>query len=331
MSLRRSDANAVFFADTEFDFSDSPLVVSVMDRPVRRGNERACFGKRRSVREGRQQRGDHESVSEQRHDDDARLNEDLVERSHIYLTDNKNLVSKSRFGTFFLSRFRGRVCLVCLPVHLHTRVVFGRHSMGGCLTRPLDARCIDIVRPALSKDDKAQAILEQSSPSHLLQRLSPLDSALCVRGLVVYWAFGFDRELDPDVIRASLASTLVKYPALAGRARVRARRGATLDLDVDLDMSNPNCGVPFEVCVDASTTLADLQRNGPEPGKNNITPSKLFVPLDIRCCEKGSTLCAVRVTKLAGATDAPDAKPATVLAVSWSVRIFVFCFLRPGR
>ena len=85
-----------------------------MDRPVRRGNERACFGKRRSVREGRQQRGDHESVSEQRHDDDARLNEDLVERSHIYLTDNKNLVSKSRFGgqnwgleiSHLLNRFR---------------------------------------------------------------------------------------------------------------------------------------------------------------------------------------------------------------------------------
>jgi hypothetical protein len=181
----------------------------------------------------------------------------------------------------------------------------------------------EMVRP---RDDKAQAVLEAcgdarvDAPPRLL-KLSALDSALCVRGLVCYWAFAFDRQLDPETIRASLAATLVNFPALAGRARVRARRGATLELEVDLD--HPNSGVVFEVCNDTTTTLADLKQNGPAPARNNITPGKMWTPLEIRCCEKGGdakggVLCAVRLTHLRGVSHASDSGPATVLAVSWS-------------
>ena len=182
--------------------------------------------------------------------------------------------------------------------------------MGGCLARPAGTRRVDVVRPARSEDARGK----EDRPSHRVSDrlpLSPLDSALCIRGLVVYWAFGFDRRLDPDAVRASLAATLVKYPALAGRARVRARRGATLSLEVDLD--HPNAGVAFEVRDEPATTLEDLRRAGPPPAQNNVTPSSLFRPLHIRCCENEGALCAVRLTRLGGA-----AAPATVLGVSWS-------------
>ena len=182
--------------------------------------------------------------------------------------------------------------------------------MGGCLARPAGTRRVDVVRPARSEDARGK----EDRPSHRVSDrlpLSPLDSALCIRGLVVYWAFGFDRWLDPDAVRASLAATLVKYPALAGRARVRARRGATLSLEVDLD--HPNAGVAFEVRDEPATTLEDLRRAGPPPAQNNVTPSSLFRPLHIRCCENEGALCAVRLTRLGGA-----AAPATVLGVSWS-------------
>lgn len=182
--------------------------------------------------------------------------------------------------------------------------------MGGCLARPAGTRRVDVVRPARSEDAPGK----EDRPSHRVSDrlpLSPLDSALCIRGLVVYWAFGFDRRLDPDAVRASLAATLAKYPALAGRARVRARRGATLSLEVDLD--HPNAGVAFEVRDDPATTLEDLRRAGPPPAQNNVTPSSLFRPLHIRCCENEGALCAVRLTRLGGA-----AAPATVLGVSWS-------------
>ena len=178
--------------------------------------------------------------------------------------------------------------------------------MGGCLARPAGTRRVDVVRPAPSEDASGK---EEDRPSHL--RLSPLDSALCIRGLVVYWAFGFDRRLDPDAVRAALAVTLVKYPALAGRARVRARRGATLELEVDLE--HPNAGVAFEVRDDPATTLKDLQRAGPPSARDNVTPSALFCSLHIRCCETQGALCAVRLTRLGGA-----ASPATVVGVSWS-------------
>ena len=182
--------------------------------------------------------------------------------------------------------------------------------MGGCLARPAGTRRVDVVRPARSEDARGK----EDRPSHRVSDrlpLSPLDSALCIRGLVVYWAFGFDRRLDPDAVRASLAATLVKYPALAGRARVRARRGATLSLEVDLD--HPNAGVAFEVRDEPATTLEDLRRAGPPSAQNNVTPSSLFRPLHIRCCENEGALCAVRLTRLGGA-----AAPATVLGVSWS-------------
>ena len=181
--------------------------------------------------------------------------------------------------------------------------------MGGCLARPAGTRRVDVVRPARSEDARGK----EDRPSHRVSDrlpLSPLDSALCIRGLVVYWAFGFDRRLDPDAVRASLAATLVKYPALAGRARVRARRGATLSLEVDLD--HPNAGVAFEVRDEPATTLEDLRRAGPPSAQNNVTPSSLFRPLHIRCCENEGALCAVRLTRLGGA-----AAPATVLGVSW--------------
>ena len=166
--------------------------------------------------------------------------------------------------------------------------------MGGCLARPAGTRRVDVVRPARSEDARGK----EDRPSHRVSDrlpLVPLDSALCIRGLVVYWAFGFDRRLDPDAVRASLAATLVKYPALAGRARVRARRGATLSLEVDLD--HPNAGVAFEVRDEPATTLEDLRRAGPPSAQNNVTPSSLFRPLHIRCCENEGALCAVRLTR----------------------------------
>ena len=178
--------------------------------------------------------------------------------------------------------------------------------MGGCLARPAETRRVDVVRPARSEDAPGKDETRPSSPL----RLSPLDSALCIRGLVVYWAFGFDRRLDLDAVRAALAATLAKYPVLAGRARVRARRGATLSLEVDLD--HPNAGVAFEVRDDPATTLEDLQRAGPPSARNNVTPSTLFRPLHIRCCEKESALCAVRLTRLT------RGGAATVVGVSWS-------------
>jgi hypothetical protein len=137
----------------------------------------------------------------------------------------------------------------------------------------------------------------------------------------VYWAFGFDRRVDPDAVRASLAAALVKFPALAGRARVTARRGATVELEVDLE--HPHAGVAFEVRDDPATTLEDLRRAGPPSAQNNVTPSTLFRPLHIQCCEKQGALCAVRLTRLGG-----DAAPATVLGVSWSHALADGCAMR---
>ena len=193
--------------------------------------------------------------------------------------------------------------------------------MGGCLARPAETRRVDVVRPARSEDARGKDEDRPSRPFSSRLRLSPLDSALCIRGLVVYWAFGFDRRLDPDAVRASLAAALVKFPALAGRARVRARRGATVELEVDLE--HPHAGVAFEVRDDPATTLEDLQRAGPPSARDNVTPSTLFRPLHIRCCEKEGLLCAVRLTRLGG-----DAAPATVLGVSWSHALADGCAMR---
>ena len=193
--------------------------------------------------------------------------------------------------------------------------------MGGCLARPAETRRVDVVRPARSEDARGKDEDRPSRPVSSRLRLSPLDSALCIRGLVVYWAFGFDRRLDPDAVRASLAAALVKFPALAGRARVMARRGATVELEVDLE--HPHAGVAFEVRDDPATTLEDLRRAGPPSAQNNVTPSTLFRPLHIQCCEKQGLLCAVRLTRLGG-----DAAPATVLGVSWSHALADGCAMR---
>ena len=182
--------------------------------------------------------------------------------------------------------------------------------MGACLARPAgdarrarrpDARrATTMVAPARGK-----AVASPSSPSPRLP-LSPLDSALCVRGLVVYWAFMYDRAVDAETLRASLASTLAEYPVLAGRVRVASRSCLRLNLEVSLD----DAGVAFST-ADSPATLADLARPGAVQGRSNLVPHDIFTPLyPWQCVHGGGVLVAVRVTRLADG--------AAAVAVSWS-------------
>ena len=168
-----------------------------------------------------------------------------------------------------------------LAVHARARRGPRDHGRVSGAPRTRRTRRVDVVRPARSEDARGK----EDRPSHRVSDrlpLSPLDSALCIRGLVVYWAFGFDRRLDPDAVRASLAATLVKYPALAGRARVRARRGATLSPKWTSTTQRRRRVRGSRQTRDDARRPA---RRRPPSAQNNVTPSSLFRPLHIRCCE----------------------------------------------
>jgi hypothetical protein len=122
----------------------------------------------------------------------------------------------------------------------------------------------------------------------------------------VYWAFMYDRVVDAETLRASLASTLAEYPVLAGRVRVASRSCLRLNLEVSLD----DAGVAFST-ADSPATLADLARPGAVQGRSNLVPHDIFTPLyPWRCIHGGGVLVAVRVTRLADG--------GTAVAVSWS-------------
>ena len=92
--------------------------------------------------------------------------------------------------------------------------------------------------------------------------LSPVDSDICVRGLIVSWVFVFETSLDPDLMRESLSEALVAYPIIAGRASLRARRSLRMELDIILE----DAGVAFEL------ESSDLTRNEFVGEKSQRTP-----------------------------------------------------------
>lgn len=179
--------------------------------------------------------------------------------------------------------------------------------MGNCTARPTDIgdvggkrTCVvDLVYPARPEG-------ELTEPRTL--PLSPLDSALCVRGLVVYWAFMYAHELDPALLRAALAAALAEFPVLAGRARVKTRHAVRVDLEVVLN----DKGVPFTTC-ESSTTLEDLtgpEKTGAITGRNNLTPPEFLTPIGGVRAESGrDALMAVKLTRLN--------KGGCVVGVSW--------------
>ena len=166
--------------------------------------------------------------------------------------------------------------------------------MGGCFARPARAVAEQaMVAPAKPTPRDPDARTPRELP------LSPLDSALCVRGLAVHWGFMYDRAPDPTRLRAALSQALVDYPVLAGRVRVRAGRWR-----VALD----DAGVSWTV-RDSPATLPDVRRAGAIQSRGNFVPPDLFTPIPPRC-ERGGVLVAVRLTRLADG--------AAVVALSWS-------------
>lgn len=166
--------------------------------------------------------------------------------------------------------------------------------MGGCFARPARAVAEQaMVAPAKPTPRDPDARTPRELP------LSPLDSALCVRGLSVHWGFMYDRAPDLRRLRAALSEALVDYPVLAGRVRVRAGRWR-----VSLD----DAGVSWTV-RDSTATLPDVRRAGAIQSRGNFVPPDLFTPIPPRC-ERGGVLVAVRLTRLADG--------AAVVALSWS-------------
>lgn len=142
--------------------------------------------------------------------------------------------------------------------------------------------------------------------------LSPVDSDICVRGLIVSWVFVFETSLDPDLMRESLSEALVAYPIIAGRASLRARRSLRMELDIILE----DAGVAFEL------ESSDLTRNefvGEKSQRTHLKaqrPSRFFCdsvrPIRafhsaVRC---SGTLMASKLTILKGT--------GSVLGISWS-------------
>lgn len=129
--------------------------------------------------------------------------------------------------------------------------------------------------------------------------LSPLDCALCVRGLVVHWAFMYPHDLDGDLLRASLAAALVDFPVLAGRARITAKSWLRHDMEVVLN----DRGVAFATARSASTlaNLSGPERAGAIRGPDNLTPPAFLTPMDALRVERGrEPLMAVKLTRLSG-------------------------------
>jgi hypothetical protein len=141
--------------------------------------------------------------------------------------------------------------------------------MGNCAARPAAAAAsaeqtrrsesaVVMVSPArptpgLPSSDPRKKPTPQTLP------LSPLDSALCVRGLVVHWAFMYRRDLDPALVRDALAAALVDFPVLAGRSRVKAQSGLKRDLEVVLNDSggaNKFSLSPLALSLSLSLSLA---------------------------------------------------------------------------
>ena len=183
--------------------------------------------------------------------------------------------------------------------------------MGTCATRPAKSATTDeatvMVSPCVSdcawspaapgEHMKTQNREEEKNQKTL--PLSPLDCALCVRGLVVHWGFMYARDLDGDLLRASLAAALVDFPVLAGRARITARSGLRQQLVVDLCST----GVAFTTANSASTlaSLSGPERANAVRGPDNFTPPEFLTPMDpVRVNRGKEPLMAVKLTRLSG-------------------------------
>ena len=182
--------------------------------------------------------------------------------------------------------------------------------MGNCAVK--FARCVPVGRSA---SEVYLVRPEVCTAASVPLSLSPVDSDICVRGLVVSWVFIFEKTLDPDLMRESLSEALVTYPIIAGRVSLRARRSLRMELDIILS----DAGVTFELESSTLTRneLVGKHSNGVQfKAQDNFTPPRFFCDSvrPIRAVNPAGqcagTLMASKLTLLKDA--------GCVLGISWS-------------